>query len=214
MPAEEKREKSVAQLLYEASDGGGAVANGSSRAALDALLPQVYDELHRIAALYLRRERAGHTLQPTALVNEAYLKLIDQRNVDWRNRAQFFGVAANLMRRILLKHAERKRAEKRGGGAVNGEAVKIALDDSKADAAATTAAMTIYCDEQNLDFLALDEALEKLAALDAQKARVVELKFFGGLKAEEISEVIGKSVKTVERDWTFARAWLNRELNR
>jgi RNA polymerase sigma factor (TIGR02999 family) len=168
-------------------------------AALEALLPLVYDELHRIAAGYMRRENIGHTLQPTALVHEAYLKLVDQRNVDWQNRAQFFGVAANLMRRILLKHAERKHAEKRGGARLP----KIELD-----------AADIFSEAQNTNFLALEEALRKLAARDCQKARIVELKFFGGLKTGEIAEVIGKSTKTVERDWIFAKAWLKRELKR
>jgi RNA polymerase sigma-70 factor (ECF subfamily) len=169
-----------------------------NRATLNAMLPFVYDELHRIAANYLSRENAGHTLQPTALVNEAYLKLVDQRNVDWQNRAQFFGIAANLMRRILLKHAERKHAEKRGG-----RAGKIALD-----------AAEVVFEEQNTNFLALEEALQKLAARDRQKARIVELKFFGGLKTDEIAEVTGKSSRTVERDWIFAKAWLKRELKR
>ncbi|HEX8734383.1 MAG TPA: sigma-70 family RNA polymerase sigma factor [Pyrinomonadaceae bacterium] len=183
--------KTVTQVLIE--------WNGKeNRDALNAMLPLVYDELHRIAANYLRRENAGHTLQPTALVNEAYLKLVDQRNVDWQNRAHFFGIAANLMRRILLKHAERKHAEKRGG-----HAKKIALD-----------AADVFFEEQNTNFLALEEALQKLAVRDRQKARIVELKFFGGLKTDEIAEVIGKSSKTVERDWIFARAWLKRELKR
>lgn len=184
--------ESVTKLFFEWTSGG-------SRSALDEMLPQVYDELHRIASNYLRRENAGHTLQPTALVNEAYLSLIDQRNVDWHNRAQFFGIAANLMRRILLKHARGKHAEKRGGP----QAEKVELD-----------AVSLFFEEQDLDLMALDEALGRLAARDEQKARVVELKFFAGLGHDEIADVIGRSSKTVERDWTFARAWLRRELGR
>lgn len=184
--------ESVTKLFGEWRENG-------NRAALDEMLPLVYDELHRIAANYLRRENVGHTLQPTALVNEAYLRLVDQRNVNWHNRAQFFGIAANLMRRILLTHAERKHAEKRGGARQK----KVEFD-----------AVTIFCEEQNLDFLSLEEALRQLAVFDEQKARIIELKFFGGLTNEEIAEVIGKSTKTVERDWTFARAWLKRELDR
>jgi RNA polymerase sigma-70 factor (ECF subfamily) len=184
--------KVTQQMLVECSENGNC-------AALEAMLPLVYDELHRIASGYMRRENAGHTLQPTALVHEAYLKLVDQRNVDWQNRAQFFGIAANLMRRILLKHAERKHAAKRGGA----HAEKIELD-----------AADVFSEAQNTNFLALEEALQKLAARDLQKARIVELKFFGGLKTDEIAAVIGKSAKTVERDWIFAKAWLKRELKR
>lgn len=173
-----------------------AVAQGD-RQALDEMLPLVYDELRRLADAYLRDERPDHTLQPTALVHEAYLQLVNQRTVDWRNRAHFIGVAANLMRRILVKHAREKKADKRGGAA----AEKITLDR----------AVGIF-EEQNLDVLEVDLALERLASLDERKARVIELRFFGGLTTEEIAEVAAISTATVERDYTFARAWLYREL--
>jgi RNA polymerase sigma factor (TIGR02999 family) len=171
------------------------LAHGAGdREALDALLPLVYDELRRIAARYLGRERVDHTLQPTALVHEAYLRLIDQHSVDWRNRAQFFGLAANMMRRILVNHAEARRAAKRDGA-------KIPIDD-----------LTVFCAEQDLDLLALDEALEQLAATDKDKATVVEMKFFGGLSTAEIADVTGRSARSVERDWTIARGLLFRTL--
>lgn len=168
------------------------VAYGAGeRDALDAMLPLVYDELRRIAANYLGKERGDHTLQPTALVHEAYLRLVNQHSVDWRNRAQFYGLAANMMRRILVNHAEAHKAEKRG----NGE--KVPIDE-----------VTVFCAEQNLDLLALDEALRQLAEIDEDKARIVELKFFGGLTTEEIAEVTAKSIRSVEREWTLARGFL------
>ena len=166
--------------------------------ALDLLMPLVYDELHRLAGAYLRRERREHTLQPTALVNEAYLKLIDQRNANWKSRAQFFGVAAQLMRRILVDHARAHHAAKRGGSGFN-----VSL--SKAHR---------FGEEPDLDLLALHEALERLAAIDGQPARVVELRFFGGLTIEETAEVMSVSHATIEREWQMARAWLRRELSR
>lgn len=166
------------------------------RDVLDALLPLVYDELRRIAAKYLERESGDHTLQPTALVHEAYLRLVNQRSVDWRNRAQFYGLAAKMMRRILVNHAETKHAEKRGGAAE-----KVSLDD-----------VTIFFDEQNLDLLALDEALQKLSEFDEGKTQIVEMKFFGGMTIDEISEATGKSTATVEREWAFARGWLFKTL--
>lgn len=172
-----------------------AVAQGD-RQALDEMLPLVYGELRRLADGYLREERPDHTLQPTALVHEAYLRLVNQRTVDWRNRAHFIGVAAQLMRRILVKHAEAKRAGKRGAGAE-----RITLDRAVGAFA-----------EQDLDVLAVDLALARLTTIDERKARVVELRFFGGLTSAEIAEVIGVSTATVERDYTFARAWLHREL--
>lgn len=162
------------------------------RDVLDELLPLVYDELRRIAANYLERERRDHTLQPTALVHEAYLRLVNQHNVDWRNRAQFYGIAAQMMRRILVNHAENKHAEKRGGAAE-----KVSIDD-----------VTIFFDEQNLDLLALDEALKQLTEFDEEKTRLVEMKFFGGMTTAEIAEVTGKSTATIEREWAFARGWL------
>ncbi len=164
--------------------------------ARDRMLPLVYDELRRLAAAYLRRERAGHTLQPTALVHEAYVRLIDQRRADWSNRAQFVGLAAVMMRRILVNHARDRRAEKRGGGA---EHVPLTL---AGDPAGTP----------EVDVLDLHETLARLAETDERKARIVELKFFGGLTMDEIASSESLSVATVEREWKFARAWLYREL--
>jgi RNA polymerase sigma-70 factor (ECF subfamily) len=166
--------------------------SGGDRLALDQMLPIVYEELHRLAALYLSRERADHTLQPTALVNEAYLRLIDQRKVDWRNRAQFLGVAANMMRRILMNHARDKAAGKRAG---DRERVSLSLVEESSN-------------PSDVDLIALETALDGLEALDARKAKVVELRFFGGLTMEEIAEVLEISRATVEREWSFARAWL------
>jgi len=163
-----------------------------SAAAPDHLLPIVYGELRRLAASYLRRERRGHTLQPTALVHEAYVRLLDQRKVDWSNRAQFMGLAAVMMRRILVNHARDRVARKRGGG---GEHVPLTLAGEGIGAA-----------EVNL--LDLHEALERLGEADPRKARIVELKFFGGLTTDEIAETLAISAATVERDWKFARAWL------
>lgn len=152
----------------------------------------VYAELRRIAARCMSRERGNHTLQPTALVHEAYLRLLDQERIDWKNRAQFVGLAATMMRRILLNYARDRAAGKRGG-----DAERVSL---------TIAAGALA--PSDLDMIALHEALEGLAALDARKERVVELKFFGGLTTEEIGELLQVSPATVERDWTFARAWL------
>ncbi|MEZ5559745.1 MAG: ECF-type sigma factor [Pseudomonadales bacterium] len=160
--------------------------------ALAEHLPIVYDELRRLAASYLRRERAGHTLQPTALVHEAYLRLMKQRAVDWGNDAQFLGVAATMMRRILVNHARDRNADKRGAGAERITLELAAEGDAKSP----------------IDVLAVHTALERLASFDARKARVVELKFFGGLTIDEICEVLALSHATVEREWTFARAWL------
>ncbi|MEQ1642917.1 MAG: sigma-70 family RNA polymerase sigma factor [Pyrinomonadaceae bacterium] len=178
----------VTQLLIDHGAG--------KRDALDALLPLVYDELRRIAANYLYRERSGHTLQPTALVHEAYMRLVDQHNVDWRNRAQFYGLAAEMMRRILVNYAEQRRAEKRGSG---GEKVELV----------ETIAIT---NELDLNLLALNEALNTLAELDEEKAKLVEMKYFGGMTINEIAEVTGRSTATIERDWAFARGWLLKTL--
>ena len=164
------------------------------RRALDQMLPLVYEELHRLAAHYLGRERADHTLQPTALVHEAYLRLIDQRRVDWRNRAQFLGVAAGMMRRILVNHARDRAAAKRPGARE-----RISLSNVELPSAAAP---------PEVDLIALEDALLELARLDARKARVVELRFYGGLTMNEIAEVLGISLATVEREWSFARAWL------
>jgi RNA polymerase sigma factor (TIGR02999 family) len=156
------------------------------------MLPIVYAELRRLAASYLRRERPGHTLQPTALVHEAYVRLMDQRQVDWSNRAQFMGLAAVMMRRILVNHARDRVAEKRGGGA---EHVPLTLAGEGIGA-------------PEVDLLDLHEALDELTETDPRKGRIVELKFFGGLTTEEIAEALEISSATVERDWKFARAWL------
>ncbi len=165
--------------------------------ALDKLTPLVYDELRRLAANYLRRERPDHTLQPTALVNEAYLKLVDQKNAKWQNRAQFFGVAAQLMRRVLVDHARHHQADKRGGADQQRLSIISANKVAK---------------QPELDVLALHEALEELTAIDPQQGQIVELKFFGGLSIDETAEVLGISHATVERDWKMARAWLRRKL--
>ena len=160
-------------------------------------MPLVYSELRRLASNYLRRERQGHTLQPTALVNEAYLKLIDQKNAKWQNRAQFFGVAAQLRRRILVDHARAHQADKRGGS----DQQRLSI---------TSAEKLVQ--QPEVDLLALNEALEELKALDTQQERIVELRFFGGLSIEETAEVLGVGHATVERDWKMARAWLRRKL--
>ena len=174
----------VTQLLRSYGEG--------NREALDALVPLVYEELRVIARSYLKQERSDHTLQPTGLVNEAYLRLINQKSVDWRNRAQFFGLAANMMRRILVNHAEAKRAEKRGGSSE-----KVALDD-----------VTVALEQDVVGLLALDEGLQRLEQFDRSKSEIVELKFFGGLTIPEIAEVTNTSTATVEREWAFARSWL------
>src|SRR4026209_2527395 len=165
--------------------------------ALDKLMPVVYDELRRQAARYLRRERAGHTLQTTALIHEAYVRLVDQRNVQWQNRAHFFGIAAQMMRRILVDHARTKKRAKRGGSDI-----KVSLDDA-----------TVTVKAQDLDVVAVDEALTRLAKIDEQQSRVVELRFFSGLTVEENAGVMGISPATVKRDWSMAKAWLHRELS-
>jgi RNA polymerase sigma factor (TIGR02999 family) len=183
----ENSQENLTGLLIRVSAG--------DKAALDDALPVVYDELRRIAANYLRRERADHTLQPTALVHEAYMRLIDQRKVDWKNRSQFFGLAAQMMRRILVNHAEEHKAQKRGSGE------KMQLDET-----------VDVSFEQDLDILSLDDALKKLALVDEQKSRVVEMRFFGGLTIDETAEAMGRSHATIEREWAFARAWLHREL--
>jgi RNA polymerase sigma-70 factor, ECF subfamily len=168
------------------------------RAALDQLLPAVYQELRRIAGNYLRQENPGHTLQPTALVHEAWLRLIDQTRVDWRNRAQFFGVAARMMRRILVDHAKAKHREKRGG-----DAVKLSLDD-----------LINFSQERAADILALNDALDELTRIDARKSRVVELRFFGGFSVEETAQILEVSPETVMRDWKMAKAWLYQQIRR
>lgn len=168
-------------------------------AAGEQLLPAIYAELHRQAARAMRRESPEHTLQATALVHEAYLRLVDQNRVEWRNRAHFFGVAAQLMRRILVDHARGRDAAKRGGGI---KAVTL----SDVDAAGSPG-------EKDLDVLALNEALETLAVLDPRQARLVELRYFTGLNIEETAEALDISPATVKREWAIARAWLRRELS-
>ncbi|WP_287128293.1 sigma-70 family RNA polymerase sigma factor [Candidatus Cyanaurora vandensis] len=170
--------------------------NGNS-AALARLIPLVHAELHRIARSYLRQERTDHTLQATALINEAYLKLVDQTRVPWQNRAHFIAVSAQMMRRILVDHARSHRAEKRGG-----DLQKISLDD----------ALGVSARERDVDLVALDEALTQLARLDTQQCQIVELRYFGGLTIEETATVLSISSATVKRDWSMARAWLRREL--
>jgi RNA polymerase sigma factor (TIGR02999 family) len=166
--------------------------------ALNQLMPLVYDELHRLAGRYLRRERPGHTLQTTALVHEAYLRLVDQTHPNWQNRAHFFGVAAQLMRRILVDYARTQQAAKRGSGVI-----RLTLDDAGMKAK-----------EREAELLALDDALADLAAIDARQSRLVELRYFAGLNIEETAEVLGLSPATVKREWSSARAWLYNQLNR
>ncbi|MCP9495266.1 MAG: sigma-70 family RNA polymerase sigma factor [Pyrinomonadaceae bacterium MAG19_C2-C3] len=180
----------VTQLLVQLT--------GGNRAVLDQLLPLIYDELRRLASGYLRRERSSHTLQPTALVHEAYLRLVDQRDVRWQNRAHFVGVAAQMMRRILVDHARKSGAEKRGG-----EFQKISLDEN-----------FDLSDERAAELIALDDALKTLAEIDEQKSRIVELRYFGGLSIEETAEVLGVSAPTVKRQWSMAKAWLFGQVER
>jgi RNA polymerase sigma factor (TIGR02999 family) len=165
--------------------------------ALDQLMPLVYDELRRLARHYMAREGPGHTLQTTALVNEAYLRLAGQQPVDWQNRAHFFAVAAQVMRHLLVDHARARQYQKRGGGAQ-----RVELEEAM-----------VIAPEQDVELLALDEALSRLAALDLRKSRLVELRYFGGLSAAETAEVLGLSEITVKREWLKAKAWLYRELS-
>jgi RNA polymerase sigma factor (TIGR02999 family) len=180
--------ENITQLLNEWSDG--------DERALDRLTPLVYEELRQQAARYLRRERAGHTMQTTALINEAYLRLIDAKEVRWQGRAHFFAIAANLMRRILVDHARQRNAAKRGGSPV-----RVTFDRIVATAK-----------QSDIDVLAIDEALTKLAAIDRQQAQIVELRFFSGLSVEETAAALDISPRTVKRDWSVARAWLRREI--
>ena len=183
-----QQEHEITQLLAEWREG--------NQAALDELYPLVYDELHRLARRYMSRERKGHTLQTTALINEAYVRLVDQRNVHWANRSHFFAISAQIMRRILIDHARRHAYAKRGGGAQ-----QVSLDET-----ATVALGDLS------EFLRLDEALKSLAELDPRRSQVVELKYFGGLNNDEIAGVLKISKNTVIRDWNMARAWLYRQL--
>jgi RNA polymerase sigma factor (TIGR02999 family) len=171
---------------------------GGDQQALEKLTPLVYAELHRLASRHLRRERPDHTLQSTALVNEAYLKLVGQHNMRWQNRAHFFGIAAQLIRRILVDYARTRMAEKRGSSAP-----KLSLEEVLESPAA-----------RDLDLVALDDALEDLAKIDPRQSRVVELRFFAGLSVEETAEVMQMSPATVKREWTSAKAWLFRQIRR
>jgi RNA polymerase sigma factor (TIGR02999 family) len=178
----------VTRLLNEWSDGDSA--------ALDELIPIIYDELRSLAARYLRRERIDHTLQPTALVHEAYFRLVDQKEVRWQSRAHFFGIAAQMMRRVLIDHAKSQGREKRGGGRQ-----KVELDQAAE-----------LSEEQASEVIALDDALEALARIDPRKGKIVELRYFGGLSVEETAEVLGVSPNTIMRDWAMAKAWLYNEI--
>jgi RNA polymerase sigma factor (TIGR02999 family) len=181
--------REVTRLLDDWSQG--------NRAALDTLMPLVQAELHRVARGYLARERPGHTLQPTALINEAYLKLIGERDMQWQSRAHFIGVTAQLMRFILVDHVRRKQYQKRGGGAV-----RVTFDEN----------LEVAAEERGAELIALDEALKTLAAQDPRKARIAELRYFGGLSVGETAHALSISVATVMRDWRLTKAWLQREL--
>jgi RNA polymerase sigma factor (TIGR02999 family) len=181
--------QAVTQLLVDWGNG--------DHQALEKLTPLVYQELKRLAARYLRRERREHTLQSTALVHEAWLRLIDQNHVHWQNRAQFFGVAGEMIRRILIDHARNRQAAKRGDGAI-----KLSLDEALGAP-----------DRRDFDLVALDDALKDLAKLDPKQGKLVELRFFAGLSIEESAEVLGVSPATVKREWAAAKAWLYRELS-
>jgi RNA polymerase sigma-70 factor (ECF subfamily) len=178
----------VTELLIDWSNG--------DRAALDKLMPLIDEELRRLAHRYMSRERAGHTLQTTALVNEAFVRLVNRKNIHWQNRAHFFGIAAQLMRTILVDHARSHACAKRGGGAY-----KLELDDAM-----------IVSQQKASEVIALDDALKELALLDPQQSRIVELRFFGGLTVEEAAEVLHVSPATIKREWSTAKAWLYRQL--
>jgi RNA polymerase sigma factor (TIGR02999 family) len=188
MPTPSSSQQQVTQLLVDWSSGDAA--------ALEKLIPLVQPELHRLAHYYMRREGEGHTLQTTALVNEAYLQFVDQTQPRWQNRPHFFAVAAQLMRRIMVDHARARHALKRGGGAL-----KVTLDET-----------ALVTETRAEELLALDEALENLASFDARKSQIVEMRYFGGLTMEEIAEVLKIHVNTVMRDWSAAKAWLYAEL--
>jgi RNA polymerase sigma factor (TIGR02999 family) len=185
----QSQSKDVTQLLIDWNHGDAE--------AVGKLMPIIYAELHKIAAHYLSKERVNHTLQPTALVHETYLQLIEASRVNWQNRAHFFGAAARSMRHILVDHARSHQAAKRGGG------YKVSISDDMAIA-----------QPKEIDLIALDDALNLLAELDPQQSRVVELKFFGGLSIDEIAEALSISPATVKRHWASAKAWLNREINK
>jgi RNA polymerase sigma factor (TIGR02999 family) len=179
----------VTQMLVDWCNGDAS--------ALDKLTPIVYEELHRLASSHLRRQRADHTLQPTALVHEAYLRLVEEKNIRWQNRAHFYGMAANMMRCILIDYARARDARKRGGGA---HQLSLTVADR-------------FAAEPDVDLLALDDALKTLEEIDPRQSRIVELRFFGGLEIDETAEVLGISPATVGREWRMARAWLYQELS-
>lgn len=183
-------QRTVTQLLIEWNNGDPT--------ALDQLMPLVYAELRHLAENYLRRERPDHTQQPTGLVHEAYLRLVDQQDTNWQNRAHFFGAAAQLMRQILVDHARKHLAAKRGGFRQ-----RISLDEA-----------INYSEEREVDLVALDDALNSLSQLDQDQSRIVELRFFGGLTIEETAEVLKRSPATVKREWRIAKAWLRREISK
>ena len=189
MPAPSPPPQEITQLLVDWGNG--------NQAALDRLMPLVYTELRQLARRYMRQERPGHTIQTTALIHEAYLRLVDQNHVRWQNQAHFFGIAARLMRQILIEHARRHTRAKRGGGAGT-----IALDE-----------VAVVSRTRATELLDLDDALERLAAIDPRKSRVVELRFFGGLSVEEAATVLHVAPNTVLRDWRLAKAWLHREIS-
>jgi RNA polymerase sigma factor (TIGR02999 family) len=191
MSQSDQTRREITQILQELSEG--------KRDAVDQLIPLVYDELRRQAARYLRRERPDHTLQATAVVHEAYLKLIDQNDVKWESRTHFFAIAAQAMRRILVDHARTKYRDKRGG-----DALKVTFDE----------ALPVAAEEKSVDLIALDEVLTRLDAKDKQQVRIVELRYFAGLSLEETADALGISRATAARDWKVAKAWLHRELTR
>lgn len=189
MPIPSLPPQEVTQLLVDWGNG--------NQAALDRLMPLVYTELRQLAHRYMRRERPGHTMQTTALIHEAYLRLVDQNQVRWQHQAHFFGIAARLMRQILIEHARSHTRAKRGGGVGT-----ISLDEA-----------AIVSQARATELLALDDALERLATIDPRKSQVVELRFFGGLSVEEAAQVLNIAPNTVLRDWRMAKAWLRREIN-
>ena len=179
----------VTELLQDWSEG--------DESALERLMPLVYDELHRMAHQHMKREKPGHVLQTSALINEAYLRLVDRPRIHWQNRAQFFGIAARVMRRILVDEARKRKSDKRGG-----DAIHVTLNEA-----------TNVAHEQAANVMALDDALKSLEAIDPRQSKIVELRFFGGLSVDEAAEVLRVSSGTVMRDWVFARAWLKQEMS-
>jgi RNA polymerase sigma factor (TIGR02999 family) len=180
--------KEVTELLLDWREG--------NQEAIDRLMPLVYNELRRLAAYHMKRERPDHTLQASALINEVYLRLVDQKSVSWQNRAHFFGIASRLMREVLVDHARSRNYAKRGGDRQKVDIEKVAE----------------LAQENSPDLIALDDALKSLASIDERQSRIVELRFFGGLTSEETAEVLGISLRTVEREWNMARAWLSRQM--